>query len=81
MGFGTRLTEREERDHQVQGGERTDRFTNALCTCFKAQETQENNEATILPGDAMEHRDFVWPGHHVSICVEAQPHHQLNYQL
>lgn len=79
MGFRTRLTEREERDHQVQGGERTDGFTNALCTCLKAQETQEADETTILPRDAMERHDFFWPGPHVSICVEAQPRHQLNY--
>ena len=74
-------TKREESGHRAQGGGRTDRFTNASCISI---ETQEDDETAILLGDAMERRDFLWPGHYVSFRHEAHgdwPHCQLNYLL
>lgn len=78
MGSGTRLAEREVRFHREQRGERTNRFTNALCTSLK---TQEENETANLLGDAMARRVFLWPRRYVSICIEArgnQHRHPLN---
>lgn len=68
MGSGTRHAEREVRLHREQGGERTVRFTNALCTRLKAQ---EDNETANLLGNAMARHDFLWPRRYVSICIEA----------
>ena len=71
--MGSWPTEREKSGYREQGGERTDRFTNALCTCI---EVQENNETAILlgPGDALERHDFLWPGHYVSFLHETHGH-------
>jgi hypothetical protein len=77
MGSGARFAEREERYIREQRGERTNQFTNALCTRLEAQEDQTAN----LLGDAMERRDFLWPWRCDSICIEAhgcQPRHPLN---